>query len=91
MDLDEKFDRERKQAPVERRLCYACLTTLVSPAGAAGGGNLAPVQIPEGQARLPGWVRGNLERDMRRENKGGKELEKEWKEEGWLLSDGEDE
>lgn len=71
--------------PLEDHLCYNCLTTLVSPAGAAGGG--APPRRAEGEAgaRLPGWAMVNLVRERRKMVGDG------LKGEGWLLEGAEEE
>lgn len=70
-----------REPPLESHLCYSCLTTLVSPAGAAGGGAPPPRKEGNEPARLPAWTMGNLVRERR------KEVGEMLVGEGWLLSE----
>lgn len=81
--------------PLEKELCYACLTTLVSPSSASRGVK----KEEEGVfAPLPAWVLGNLVGEIKKEEnvtedrRMGREEVGEWlRDEGWLLDQDEDE
>lgn len=78
--------------PIERSLCYACLTTLVSPS--AFSASRPPVEDDAAHVRLPAWTLDNLVRESVKGREEGKVEKKDvagWmKEEGWMLSDSED-
>ena len=91
----EQQQQQTAPIPVERQLCYACLTTLVSPSAISGA--RAPAEGPDpAHVVLPAWTLPNLVRETvkgrrrpesdpparqpRREEVG------DWlRQEGWLL------
>jgi hypothetical protein len=99
MDAIEK--QRTAPIPIERQLCYACLTTLVSPSAVSGARAPSAEGSDQSHVVLPAWTLPNLVRETvkgrqepgsdRSPSQPRREEIGDWlKQEGWLL-DGSDE